>query len=317
MHMLRCLSFGGRCHIKMFSVNQNDTTFQHATQGQPDERDPGMGKVLSIFIPLVALVALPIVAMNTGGESVAEPQHAVVSVPPGITEEEVVTVRDVFAEVPDLNEDDRIVDNSSSQITYVNLDTGEHIGSASERFVRSSLSLSKLYIAHYVFAHGTARERAQAYMMVQSSSNMLADRLYAQYPESIKETAKEFNLQSTVDEPRWGYSQTSAFDVSSFIAQLLTSDPDNAVLRAMRDSYRFAADRTRQNYGTYILDGVEGSKWGWSDDKLLHSAVSFGRNSDNELYVATALITGSAEDLSTYVEKHLGDVVGLDTEKQQ
>lgn len=296
-------------------MNQLDTTFQHGFQDEPDERDPGMGKVLSIFIPLVAIVALPIVAVNTGGESVAEPQHAVVSAPPGVTEEEVLTVDNVFEHAPKLGEDEQVVDNMSSQLTYVNLDTGEHIGSASERFVRSSLSLSKLYIAHYVFAHGTERERAHAYMMIQSSSDMLADSLYSKYPESIEETAKEFGLQSTVDDPRWGYSQTSAFDVVSFISQLLTNDPDNGVLRAMRDSYRFAADRTRQNYGTYILEGVEGSKWGWSDDKLLHSSVSYGRNEQDELFVAAAMITGSPDELSTYVEKHLGEVVGVDSEK--
>lgn len=283
----------------------------------PRKRGDGrLSTVLILLIPLASIIALPFVAMDAGGN---EESHGIAGAQSS-TAVEAPSVRGysvdgVLENAPAIDKDDVIVDSLTSQLTYVNVDTGEHIGSSSERFSRSSLSLSKLYIADYVFEHGTKRDRAHAMMMVSSSSDMLADRLYSKYPDSITETAKKYGLESTQAEDRWGYSLTSTFDVVSFITQLLTENPDSQVLQAMRNSYPFGADRTRQNYGTYVLDGVEGSKWGWSDDRGLHSSVSFGYNTKGELFVAAAMITGTPEQLTTYVENHLGDAVGIDGER--
>lgn len=275
-----------------------------------------LSTALILLIPLIAIAALPFVAIDADGEEDVQEVSTLQDAPTEeVTDEEVANVDAFFESAPTIAEDDPVFDSLTSQLTYVNLDSGQHIGSVSERFVSSSLSLSKLYIADYVFDHGTKRERAYAMMMISSSSDMLADRLYAKYPQSIKETAKKYSLQSTFDEDRWGYSHTSSFDVVSFISQLLTDYPDSQVLQAMRNSYPFGADRTRQNFGTYVLDGVEGSKWGWSDDRSLHSSVSFGHNEKGELFVAAAMVMGTPAQLTTYVENHLGETVGIDQEK--
>lgn len=284
---------------------------------KPHMRGDGrLSTVLILLVPLVAVIALPFVAVGSGGEEDFRAVASVQGAGQGSASGQAIrNVPSILGDAPAIDEDERVLDSLTSQLTYVNIDTGEHIGSSSERFMRSSLSLSKLYIADYVFEHGTKRERAYAMKMVSSSSDMLANRLYAKYPNSITDTAKKYGLESTRDEDRWGYSLTSSFDVVSFISQLLTEHPDSQVLQAMRNAYPFGADRTRQNYGTYILDGVEGSKWGWSDDRSLHSSVSFGRNEKGELFVAAAMVTGTAEDLTTYVENHLGETVGIDEEK--
>ncbi|MBV7301935.1 hypothetical protein [Corynebacterium sp. TAE3-ERU2] len=193
---------------------------------------------------------------------------------------------------------------AGSQVSFVRLSDGEHHGTANERFARPALSLIKLYIADYVLDHGSATERKQALTMVRDSSDSIAAALYESYPEAIDTTATRYDLQSTRANSKWGYSVTSTYDVCFFLAQKLEEDPNSPLLRAMRTAKPVAADGYKQNFGTSTLPGAEGSKWGWSNSRTLHSSVSFGED-----YVAAAAIAGSAEDLTDLVEQQLAGLV--------
>lgn len=198
-----------------------------------------------------------------------------------------------------------IENSTGSQVSYLNLEDGFRTGTATERFARPALSLSKLYIADYVLEHGTTEEKFLAVDMVSSSSDISAQTLFEKYPDAIDDTADKYGLLSTRGADRWGYSVTSTFDVVKFVAALLEEDPSSPVLVAMAASDEVAADGYAQNWGTDVLPGVLGTKWGWSDDYQLHSSVSFGED-----FVVAAAVTGDAEDLTQLVEKQLGEVDG-------
>lgn len=97
---------------------------------------------------------------------------------------------------------------------------------------------------------------------------------------------------------------TSTYDLVKFVSALIIDDPDSPILEAMRNASAVAADGYPQDWGTAVLDEAEGSKWGWSDDLMLHSSVTFGED-----YVVAAAVTGSKEDLTQLVENQLGEVV--------
>lgn len=197
-----------------------------------------------------------------------------------------------------------IRNSTGSQVTYHRLSDGFHTGTATERFARPALSLIKLYIADYVLKHGTLAEQYEAVAMISSSDDASAEELYERYPEAIEATAREYGLLSTRGDERWGYSVTSTYDVAKFIAQLLEDDPTSPILVAMAQASPVAADGYGQDFGTSELPGVIGTKWGWSDDRQLHSSVSFGED-----FVVAAAVTGSADDLTRLVENQLTDVV--------
>ncbi|MGP6174967.1 hypothetical protein [Corynebacterium sp. A21] len=186
---------------------------------------------------------------------------------------------------------------TGSQLTYISLSEDLHAGTATERFARPALSLIKLYLADYVLEHGTVDEQFDAISMVSSSSNETADVLHEKYPEAIEETAFKYGLLSTRSHERWGYSVTSTYDVVRFIAALMEKNMTHPILVAMAGADDVATDGYRQNFGTAVLPGVIGTKWGWSDDRELHSSVSFGED-----FVVAAAVTGSAEDLTSLVE---------------
>ncbi|WP_425456308.1 hypothetical protein [Corynebacterium tapiri] len=190
---------------------------------------------------------------------------------------------------------------TGSQATLLRLDDGSHVGTATERFARPALSLAKLYVAYYVFEHGTEDEQYDAVMMISSSDDEEATRLYEKYPESIDRVADEFNLYSTRGSEEWGTSVTSTYDVTRFIAALIKADKTHPILVAMALSGPVAADGYGQDFGTAKLPGAQGTKWGWSNDLSLHSSVTFGEN-----YVAAAAVTGSADDLTAFAEVQLG-----------
>lgn len=198
-----------------------------------------------------------------------------------------------------------IENSTGSQVSYLSLDDDFRTGTATERFARPALSLSKLYIADYVLERGTVEEKFLAVDMVSSSSDASAQELFEKYPEAIDATADKYGLLSTRGADRWGYSVTSTFDVVKFVSALLQDDPTSPILVAMAASDEVAADGYAQNWGTDVLAGVYGTKWGWSDDYQLHSSVSFGED-----FVVAAAVTGDAEDLTQLVEKQLGEVAG-------
>ncbi|WP_399531658.1 hypothetical protein [uncultured Corynebacterium sp.] len=190
--------------------------------------------------------------------------------------------------------------DDSKAITYYRIETGMHMGSATEHQPRYALSLIKLYIATYVLDNGSFEDKYLALDMIADSSDESAAQLFEKYPRSIDAIAKEYGLESTSAGEDWGHSMTSTYDVVRFIVQLMEDDPTHPVLVAMSHADAVSADGYEQNYGTAKLSDVVGSKWGWSDSKDRHSSVSFGEN-----FVVAASIEGSAQELTSYVRKEI------------
>ncbi|WP_096459747.1 hypothetical protein [Corynebacterium suranareeae] len=197
-----------------------------------------------------------------------------------------------------------IENSTGSQITFVSLKDDFRTGTSTERFARPALSLGKLYIAEYVLERGTENEKALALEMIRSSSDVSAEILYDTYPDSIEAIADEFGLLSTRGDEHWGYSVTSTYDLVKFLSTLIIEQPESPILEAMRNANEFAVDGYPQDWGTAVLPGAEGSKWGWSDDRLLHSSITFGED-----YVVAAAVTGTKEDLTQLVENQLSEVI--------
>ncbi|AIG06993.1 hypothetical protein CPTB_00368 [Corynebacterium pseudotuberculosis] len=133
--------------------------------------------------------------------------------------------------------------------------------------------------------------------MIQKSDDDIADELFDAYPECIDATARKYGLEATKTVGRWGYSYTSTYDVVHFIVQLLRENPESKVLSAMRSVANKASDGTVQDFGTYTLPGVKGTKLGWSNDAKLHSSVSFGSD-----FVVAAAVVGTQKDLTDLVQ---------------
>ncbi|OAH32173.1 hypothetical protein AYJ05_12440 [Corynebacterium stationis] len=197
-------------------------------------------------------------------------------------------------------QDGIVIDQSKSQLTYIRLSDGMHLGSANERFARPALSLSKLYIADYVIDEGTGSEKYDALQMISNSDDGIAEELFAIYPESIDEVAKKYGLYSTDAGEYWGRSVTSTYDVVKFIQALKDADPLHPILVAMSQPDEIAADGYEQDFGTAVLKNVIGAKWGWSNDRDIHASVSFGDN-----FIVAASVTGSARDLTKLVRTQL------------
>lgn len=195
---------------------------------------------------------------------------------------------------------DFVSSGERSQASFYRLSDGMQIGTANERKARPALSLIKLYIAKYVLDNGTLEESYDALQMLVDSNDRFAAELYRSYPDSVDAVAEEYALYSTRGAEQWGYSVTSTYDAVTFISQLMVEDPTHPILTAMSVSTEIAADGYEQDFGTAQLPGALGTKWGWSDDRDLHSSVSFGRG-----WVAAASVVGSAEDLTQYAEAQL------------
>ena len=250
-----------------------------------------------------AALAVCMLALTTTACSNSERESdALADAPSAATD----TNRDVPPEINEFLEGDE-----GHSITYIRLHDGMHMGSASEHEPRPALSLIKLYIATYVMEKGEYEDKYEALDMIASSSDKSAEELFDKYPDSIDTIADEFNLESTKAGEQWGYSQTSTYDVASFISQLIDRDETHPVLVAMAHADPISEDGYRQDYGTAKLSNVVGSKWGWSNDKSINSSVSFGEN-----FVAAASINGSSDDLTDYVKDEVtGKNLGKATER--
>lgn len=246
----------------------------------------------------VCMLALTATACSTSESD----SGALADAPSGATD----TNRDVPPEINEFLEGDE-----GRSVTYIRLHDGMHMGSASEHEARPALSLIKLYIATYVMEKGEYEDKYEALDMIASSSDKSAEDLFEKYPESIDTIADEFKLESTKAGEKWGYSQTSTYDVASFISQLIERDETHPVLVAMAHADPISEDGYRQDYGTAKLSNVVGSKWGWSNDKSINSSVSFGEN-----FVAAASINGSSDELTDYVKDEVtGKALGKATER--
>ena len=181
-----------------------------------------------------------------------------------------------------------------TQISFGYTPTGFRVGTGNEHQSRPAVSLIKLYIADYVFAHGDPADHAAATRMIQYSDDGIASRLHHKYPQAIDETARTYGLRDTHVGPTWGFSHTSSYDVTSFLMAKRAINPHDPVLHAMSTASPVAADGMRQDYGTAVLPGVIGSKWGWTDDRHgLTASASYGND-----FVVAASTYGPAGQLT-------------------
>ncbi|MFI8568137.1 hypothetical protein ACIGGF_16425 [Rhodococcus sp. NPDC078407] len=158
---------------------------------------------------------------------------------------------------------------SRTSISYEHVPTGTYVGSAEDNSPRPGLSTVKLYMADYIvrFGDGSARDRDLSARMVQVSDDGAASELDRKYPQAIGATAAEFGLTSTSRGGFWGNSSTSTADTVRFLAAKKRTDPASPILAWMATAAPVARDGFAQNWGTSLLPGVIGSKWGWADDR--------------------------------------------------
>lgn len=181
------------------------------------------------------------------------------------------------APVPNVDQNGTIAAPARTQISFQSTLTGHHAGTANEHESRPGLSLVKMYIADYVFEHGTPEDRAKATQMLRVSDDNIASELYAKYPDSINDRAGKYHLADTHGVPHWGDSTTSTADSVAYLEAKKRKNPLDPVLIALATASPVAADGYKQDYGTATLPGVVGTKWGWSDDRSsVNASASFG-----------------------------------------
>ncbi|WJY67529.1 hypothetical protein [Corynebacterium auris] len=163
-------------------------------------------------------------------------------------------------------------------ISFTHSPSGFQAGTPNQHEARSGLSIVKLYIADYVFDHGSSADQAAAVQMLRTSDDAIASALYARYPDSIAATARKYGLRNTHAGGSRGYSTTSTHDAAAFLeARKRNHGLGDPILAALATATPVAADGYRQDYGTAQLPGVIGTKWGWSDDRTsAHASVSYG-----------------------------------------
>ncbi len=206
------------------------------------------------------------------------------------------------APVPRTNPNGTIDAPARTQISFEHTPTGIHAGTANEHESRPGLSIVKMYIADYVFRHGTAEEKAQATQMLRTSDDRIASQLYAKYPQSINATARTYGLHDTHGAAHWGNSTTSTADSVKYLEAKKRENPTDPVLVALATASPVAADGYAQNFGTSTLPGVIGTKWGWSDDRRsFHASASYGRD-----FSVAAATNGSAAQLTHDVQSAFG-----------
>ncbi|MDO5030232.1 MAG: hypothetical protein Q4E11_06555 [Corynebacterium sp.] len=199
---------------------------------------------------------------------------------------------------PKLNGQGTIDAPARTQISFDYTPTGTHFGTANENEARPGLSIVKLYIADYVYKHGTEADKAKATQMIRYSDDNIASELYGRYPNSINATASEYGLSNTHGAAHWGNSTTSSADTVKFLEAKKRENPADPVLTAMTTASPVAADGYRQDYGTATLPGVIGTKWGWSDDRRsVHASASIGPD-----FSVAANTYGTREDHTSDVQ---------------
>ncbi|HET8994891.1 MAG TPA: hypothetical protein VFN32_13915 [Rhodococcus sp. (in: high G+C Gram-positive bacteria)] len=200
------------------------------------------------------------------------------------------------APAPIVDGNGTIVAPSSTQISFAHTPSGARAGTANEHESRAGVSIVKLYLAEYVVRHGDPADQADAVEMIRSSNDAIADRLYAKYPQAISTTVAEFGLVDTHVPGYWGFGTTSTHDMVTYLEAKKRTDPGSPVLAAMASAHETAADGYPQNFGTALLAGVIGTKWGWSDDRAFHASASFGTD-----FSVAASAYGSADQLTENV----------------
>ncbi|WP_068162565.1 hypothetical protein [Rhodococcus phenolicus] len=189
-----------------------------------------------------------------------------------------------------------------TQISFVSL-PGGRTGTANEHESRTAMSIVKLYLAEHVVRHGDPEDRGAAVEMIRASDDVIADRLSSKYPGAIEATISEFGLVDTYGSGYWGTATTSTYDMVTYLETKIRTDPGSPVLAAMASAHELSADGYPQNFGTSLLPGVIGTKWGWTDDhSSAHASASFGSD-----FVVAASTYGSAGQLSADVAAAFAD----------
>lgn len=187
------------------------------------------------------------------------------------------------------------------QVSYVHIPTGFRVDSANSGEIRTCLSICKIYIADHVFRNGTAEQKKQATEMLRTSDDGIATRLYRAFPKSMNEVAEQYGLHDTKGARTWGKSVTTMHDVATFLAAKVDAgDLDDPVLAALADPAPIAADGYHQDFGTDVLPGVIGTKWGWADKRSqMNASASYGED-----FVVALNVIGDA-DATTKVAEEL------------
>ncbi|MDO4909859.1 MAG: hypothetical protein Q3962_08455 [Corynebacterium sp.] len=202
-----------------------------------------------------------------------------------------------------------LVEYMGTQLLFYQMDTGHLTMSANAQCPRYGLSLSKLYIADYVYRYGEPEEAPIATRMVETSDDEQAAAFFERYPDSISTIAREYGLAATHSEELWGNSVTSAYDIALFLSAKFAQDPNDPVLEAMRNMSPVAADGYQQNFGTATLHGVEGTKLGWSNDDGMHNSVSFGTDSHGHHFIAIACVFGDSVAATRAAQQYLAPMI--------
>lgn len=162
-----------------------------------------------------------------------------------------------------------------TQVT-LQLADGTRITTANAGESRPGLSMSKLYLGHWVLHHGAQEDKNRVEEMIRVSHDGIASELEAKYPRAIPETIAAFGLSQTHHNGYWGNTSTSTNDIVRFLVAV-RSDPVSApLIRGMEHAAPVAADGYAQNYGTARIPGVQGTKFGWSNDRSINATASIG-----------------------------------------
>lgn len=189
-----------------------------------------------------------------------------------------------------------------TQIAIINPD-GSMQTSDNATETRPALSLAKLYLGYFVLGNGSAEDVALIPEMIQYSDDYTADYLESQYPEAIPEVIDAFDLHDTEWAGYWGNATTSVVDIATFVDDIRTDPIGAPLLEAMTQSAAYGADGYAQDFGTFTLSDVTGTKFGWSDNQDVHASVSFGPD-----FVIAASTNGDAE---THTEDVQESVISL------
>lgn len=176
-------------------------------------------------------------------------------------------------------------------ITIVEDDGGTATTEGSDEPI-AALSQAKLFLAYWVLHH-EPDVTDLVVDMIENSDDSIADQLDAEYPTAIDDVIEAFGLDETAYSGYWGEVTTTTNDLAKFLHLIRDDEASKPLMDAMANVAPIAADGYRQSYGTALLPGVVGTKFGWSDDLAAHSSASFANG-----YVIVAYTLGSADDLS-------------------
>lgn len=154
----------------------------------------------------------------------------------------------------------------------------------------------KLLLGYWVLKNGTEADKATVEPMIRTSNDGTASFLSGKYPQAIPETINAFGLRHTVAGARWGWATTTMNDLTQFLTAIRYDPLAAPLLSGMEHSAPIAADGYPQNYGTFTVPRVWGTKFGWSDARDKNVTASYG-----DSFTIAAAVHGSAGELTAGV----------------